>query len=218
MFSQHDEELAIVAHFAASLDCSKRFLDIGAADGRTFSNTHQLALYGWSGTLIEPSSFMFTRLMDLYRNRPDLNLVNAAVGDYDGMLRFHESRDFVSTSIESHRELWDGAKSHVPEVGKIDYQTCHVGTFTLDRLLNLFPGPYSMVNVDVEGANFGVFSSLLRFVDELGTELVCVEFENRWSEMVNVAALKGFKVAHKTTENIVFTRPVVLYRGELVAD
>jgi len=54
MFSQNDEEKHIVRFFRDKIDKGS-FLDIGAYNGKAFSNTHRLALNGWSGVCLEPS-------------------------------------------------------------------------------------------------------------------------------------------------------------------
>ena len=64
MFSQRDEEQVILDHFG---DRVGTFLDVGAYDGITFSNTHALALKGWSGVCVEASPSCFVKLMKILR-------------------------------------------------------------------------------------------------------------------------------------------------------
>lgn len=60
-YSQNGEQEAILKIFGES---EGRFLDIGAYDGKTFSNTLALIERGWSGVLIEPSPNAFMALAD----------------------------------------------------------------------------------------------------------------------------------------------------------
>jgi hypothetical protein len=106
MFSQNSEESHILNHF--SDNHTGRFLDIGTFDGRTFSNTHALALTGWSGVCVEPSPLPFSAAMTLYRDRPDIKLVNAAMSYKEtGLVEFADSNgDAISTTSASHEERW----------------------------------------------------------------------------------------------------------------
>ena len=69
MYSQNDEEKII-------LDLLKdqpvgRLLDIGAFDGKTFSNSLALFEKGWSGVVVEPNPESLVALIKLHgKNRP----------------------------------------------------------------------------------------------------------------------------------------------------
>lgn len=60
-YSQFEEQDAILQAFAGKTD--GRFLDLGAWDPITFSNTRALVGLGWSGVMIEPSPGPFLELM-----------------------------------------------------------------------------------------------------------------------------------------------------------
>ncbi len=60
MYSQNNEEKFILEHFK---NRKGKFLDIGAYDGKTFSNTFALVELGWSGLEIEASPINFVNLM-----------------------------------------------------------------------------------------------------------------------------------------------------------
>jgi FkbM family methyltransferase len=194
MYSQNDEESVIVPFFHEK-QYPKRFLDIGAHDGVTFSNTRRLSELGWGGTLVEPSSAAFTGLMKNHLDRPDVNLVNAAiVVSPTPLMKFHDSQgDMVSTFDEAHRALWSKARP---------FQTVYVSPITTAQLLDAMPGPYSFINLDVEGLNLEVFCEIpLR---RLETMLVCVEYANQYKEVEQFAGQQGYKCCHKTSENAIF--------------
>lgn len=62
------------------------FLDVGAYDGVTFSNTRAFELAGWTGICIEPNPYVFDVLKWL---RPNSLCIRAAVSDYTGVAKFN---------------------------------------------------------------------------------------------------------------------------------
>lgn len=205
-YSQNDEE-AVIAQLLG--DKVGRLLDIGAHDGVTFSNTRRLALLGWGGTLVEPSPAAFSALMRAYPKRPDMKLVHAAIMA-DGpqhMMLFHDSRgDMVSTADEKHRALWSGRPGHQSvehAAAKVDFQPIYVAGISVFGLLTAFPGPYTFVNLDVEGMNYELFAKLpLRAI---GCEVVCVEYQDKKAEITACAIGQGYHLRHTTGENLIFS-------------
>lgn len=205
-YSQNNEEEVILSYLADKPALPKRFLDIGAHDGVSFSNTRALSDLGWGGTLVEPSPAPFSKLMDAYKGRTDVALVHAAVvpGVSPCMLEFADSGgDFVSTFDEEHRKLWaaPGADGRRPGV---KYQPIYVAGFSISSLMSRFPGPYTFVNLDVEGINFELFQQLR--LQDLGVELICVEYQNKLQEIQLHAEKQGYEPIHVTSENVILRR------------
>ena len=206
-YSQNDEEAVILSLLGAAA-VPQRFLDIGAHDGVTFSNTRRLADLGWGGTLVEPSPAAFVALMRNYERFGDVELVHAAIVA-DGpqrMIRFYDAHgDMVSTFDEAHRTLWDGQRGHKvagPSVpSNVRFQPIQVAALSVVDLLTQYPGPYAVLNLDVEGANLELFSKLnLR---ALGVVVACVEYQDKRKEIELLAAGQGYRVTHSNTENLI---------------
>lgn len=67
------------------------FVDVGAHDGITNSNTYALEMYhGWSGICIEPDSAVFPLLQ---RNRPDAALADVAIASEEGIAKILPSQE-----------------------------------------------------------------------------------------------------------------------------
>jgi len=167
--SQYGEHQHILDHFAGRDPAKLRFLDVGAFDGVTNSNTKPLADLGWVGVCVEPSPPAFCRLMKTYADSRRVTLVCAAVGG--GNTWFHcnsatgEFCDQVSTFSDEHRDKWEGHP----------FRTIVVNPMSWDLLLASIPGLYfDFVNIDVEGTNLEVFESM-----PLRPEMVCVEADPR---------------------------------------
>src|SRR5690554_1870971 len=104
-YSQNDEQEHILNFF---VDRPRRFLDIGAYDGKAFSNTFALAERGWGGVCVEPSPGPFVGLMNHHAGRRDITLVNCALATQPGWITFHDSGgDAISTLDPAHRAKWE---------------------------------------------------------------------------------------------------------------
>lgn len=195
--SQNDEEAVILKYFKTTTPAC--FLDIGAHDGVTFSNTRALAELGWTGTLVEPSPAAFQSLMNTYKDRPEMNLVNAAmVPTAAKVIRFYDSGgDMISTVDEKHRALWATNP-------KVNYRAIHVAGISVDMLLAALPGPYTFVNLDVEGINYELFAQLP--LCELAVQLVCVEYQDKLAAVEARAVQQGYQRLHLTGENVIYAR------------
>ena len=82
-YSQAAEQ-AIITRFFQELtgDYAAFFVDVGAYDGLTGSNSRLLAELGWSGILIEPTTAAFAKLAALYLENPRVACVRCAVSDF----------------------------------------------------------------------------------------------------------------------------------------
>lgn len=69
------------------------FVDIGAHDGRSYSNSRPLWERGWSGTLIEPDPDTFKKLLENYPNKDRLKFLNVAICDKAGPVTFYRHTD-----------------------------------------------------------------------------------------------------------------------------
>lgn len=151
MNSQYNEEEIILKFFG---NFKGKFLDIGAFDGITGSNTRTLAESGWSGTLIEPNPEVFIKLLKNCSEFPRLKCVNAAVtGTRNSGLRkfFGEGqRGTLVDKTESH--FWVSA----------------IDPFDIKVIF----GDVDFLSVDAEGLDFEILESALGAYEP---KLICFE-------------------------------------------
>lgn len=187
MYSQNDEERVILALCGPT----GKFLDIGAWDGITFSNTRALADRGWTGVLVEPSAGPFRLLQAVYPNGSAV-LINAAVGLQSGTVTLYESDDAVSTTQPGHYELW---KRHAKFTGRRE-----VRQVTIPNLMAQF-GPFDFVNIDTEGTSV----DLLKTLDLINMKpsAVCVEHDNRIDEIRQWASERDYSICSENQENVI---------------
>ncbi|MDP1733379.1 MAG: FkbM family methyltransferase [Sulfuritalea sp.] len=100
---------------AIGSESAVRFLQIGAMDGVSFDPMHAaVRRYGWSGTFVEPMPEYVERLRRNMTGLPNLNFVQAAIGEASGRSAMHRVRP---QAVESGRvPPWAaGLSSLVPE-------------------------------------------------------------------------------------------------------
>jgi len=204
-YSQHDEQTVLGRLIdswpaAAGGNRTRRFLDIGAYDGVRYSNTHFLALMGWSGVCVEPSHDPFARLARLYRRNPRIVLVHALIGLDSKLVKFWSSPDAVATSDPAHHAKWKEAAR---------FQEVWIPELPLDSLLHEFPGPYDVVNIDCEGKATERIYMEMAARDFAGARVVCVEWNSVASlrmRMVRAARKCGMALEHTTAQNLILAR------------
>lgn len=191
MYSQNDEEKVILEYFGDKKD--GKFLDLGAYDGKTFSNTLALAERGWSGVCVEASPQCFVSLQTTYRGNDKVKLVCCAVGDVSEptLQVFHDSGGAVASLNEEHCLKW---KDH-----QTDFMDIHAPVFPFSK----FIGDFDFVDIDVEGISMVCTKDLLPSID---ASLWCVEYDSPIDveTLKNIFKQKGYDLIHKTGENLIF--------------
>lgn len=196
MYSQYEEEMVILNYFG---NRKGSFLDIGAYEGKTFSNTRALADRGWAGVCVEASPHGIVGMEKNYPEGSRVRIVQAVIEEFNGVVRFHDTPDAVGTTVESHYLKW---KSQVPT-----YRTIWSACVTPQTLLQFFPPPYAFVSVDIEGKSVPVLSRFMREFRLSGhlPHLVCVEMEDKDMPLLR-SSMKGYRVVGRTEENVLWGR------------
>jgi len=200
MWSQNNEEEVILDEFTRIGVTTGRFLDIGAWDGKGFSNTYRLSELGWTGVCVEPSPTVFPSLIKNHQGNPGIILVNAAVSAGPAKLVqwFDSGGDAISTTNPAHKEKW--------ETGwKVKYSTFWVYTMPMLTLFDQFGFNFEFINIDVESTNLEMFRAL-PWAALTMTKVICVEHDGCQHEMSKLAAQHGFNALHMNGENLIFTR------------
>lgn len=195
-YSQNDEEKWIVDFFAGRVG---RFIDIGAYDGKTFSNVRALLDLGWSGILIEPAPSVIPALcmnVECYGDRA--NVMTCAVGSTDGNVRFFDEAGAVATTSEQHMKKWSG---------KTTFRECEVLQVTPNTLLDLVGDKgIDFINIDVEGANIDI-ARLMPWHRLMPTlSIIVIEHDRHQAEIIEMLSGFGFTKLHENRENLILVR------------
>ena len=203
MYSQHNEEEIITAELARMGVATGRFLDIGAWDGKGFSNTYRLAELGWHGVCVEASPTVFPGLIKNHAGNDKITLVNAAVSAGPSKLVewFDSGGDAISTTNTAHRDKWAAGWN-------VKFTSFWVYTTPMIALFDQFGFDFDFINIDVESTNAEMFRAL-PWVALKQTKLVCVEHDGYQQNMAQLAAQYGFHALHMNGENLILTRQTV---------
>lgn len=195
-YSQFAEDKVFVPLFDGQVG---RFLDVGAWDPKSLSNTRALWELGWSGVIVEPSPAPFLAQLREYGNDPRVTLIHAAVGSERHLAEFWCTDDAVSTT---EREQFDKWKQHAAFHGKF-----FVPVITIEDVFNQFGSPgFDFVNLDVEGRSVDLLHVLL--ATEAYPKVICVEHDGREGEVLELGCSKGYGVppGGKNGTNIILAR------------
>jgi FkbM family methyltransferase len=198
-YSQNNEETVILALLEKAGYGQGRFLDIGAYDGKTFSNTLRLAELGWSGVCVEPSPTAFTGLLKVHQANPEIILVQAAVSTDGGWLDFYDSGgDAVSSSDLAHVAKWN-------KNAGVKFTRFALKSVSIEELFTKFGTSYDFINLDVESLNWALFQAFpWEWLER--TQVICVEHDGHADAMVAIASGHGFRKVEQNAENLILTR------------
>ncbi len=185
MYSQNREE-QIIAEIVG--DKPGRFLDIGAYDGKTNSNTLALAEKDWDGVLVEPSPVTFQKLFGLHGENDNLTLINCAVGAERGLVQFWDMPDGYATA---RANLGKGRPFKLWRI-------------TMEDLLESVGGNFDVISIDAEGESCDLFFCLP--LESIKPKVICVEHDNRLLELSARAEEHGYHAYHMNQENVIFAR------------
>jgi FkbM family methyltransferase len=193
-FTQTDEQPVILRELAEIPN--GKFLDIGAYDGQTLSNTRALALSGWSGTLVEPNPRLFMCLLQMYGQDSRFTLINAAMSDTSGLARFYvdgTNDQYCSSIAPNAMELFPLTPYPMSYL---------VSTITPKDLEET----YDFVSIDTEGFDLPILKAMRGTLDS--TRLICIEYnqERSYDATIGELRLQGFEQVHKSRENILARR------------
>ncbi len=198
MYSQNNEEEIILKYFGED---KGTFLDIGANDGVTLSNTKALLDRGWQGVYVEPSPKAFERLKENIKNYANVYAYPFALGTKNGMVTLHESSGLlgpddialVSTIKPIEMERFRGSVLYTPTEVK-----CFRWKTFKNRLKYK---KFDFISIDIEGAELDVLPQ----IDLSGTRMVCVEWNGK-NKLAFTEICAGFTLVAENPENLIFTR------------
>ncbi|MBV8392638.1 MAG: FkbM family methyltransferase [Alphaproteobacteria bacterium] len=132
------------------------FVEVGAFDGETYSNTSCLADLGWHGLYIEPVGARWWQCRERHRRNPRVSTLNCAIGPEAAMIRLWESGPKTSGSpllVDPVEGRVSGDAAHAIEVPQMRLDTAMTEA-------GIAPG-FDLLVVDVEGMEEQVFASFV---------------------------------------------------------
>ena len=172
-FSQQGEDLYTLKNFINKKNPSGIFVEVGALDGITYSNTGFLEQeLGFSGVLIEPSRY-FDRLA---YSRPGCVCVNKAISDKTETVTFRD--DWAMSGI-----LDKLPEDHKSKARHTNGECYDVETVPLKQVLHDANVKYvDFMSIDVEGGELDVLKSMDWSIP---VYVICIELDNHNLEKDN---------------------------------
>lgn len=199
-FSQNAEEQHILNYFG---DFVGTFLDLGANDGETFSNTRALALRNWRGCFVEPSPKAFEKLKAMYEGRQGFYIYPFAIASHNGKAVLNESGPLINS-----RDVALVSTFHQSEMERfkrtVTYQPIEVKTFRWKTFLNRVPiKKFDFISIDCEGQDLDILSQM----DLRDTRCVCLEWNGKEDLKKEFERhLSGFSLIYTSGENLLYAR------------
>ena len=111
------------------------FVEVGAYDGESFSNTSGLADRGWSGLYIEPIKLSYENCLKRHKNN-NVKVLNNAIGTEDKKVKIYQSYSVYNNDENEDFAYLTTTKKHQMKIQRqVDWSThishvkdCHIIT------------------------------------------------------------------------------------------
>lgn len=203
-YSQSNEQDYILEYF----ENKKRptFIDIGANDGITLSNTRALVELGSEGVFVEPSPKAFERLKENYKGMKGLYFYNVALGDHNGQAILQESSNLLNSADIGLVSTFES--SEMQRFKSIcTYEPVTVKMFKWKTFYNrLRIKEFTFISLDIEGFELKVLPDM----DLTNTEMLCIEHngskEKKEQYLYYTSKYGMDKIIYESGENIIIVR------------
>jgi FkbM family methyltransferase len=193
------------------------FVEVGAFDGISFSNSSCLAEAGWAGVLIEPIPAFAAKCRSRYRDNERIQVIEAAVGAENSTVEISIGGHFTSTNDEvtARYGQLEWSKAAVRKPTRLTVRQSRLD----DILEAALPAATSVdvLIVDVEGAEQAVFDGFS--MQRWRPRMIIVELSHTHPDLHDIsrndAVLQqrivqaGYSVVYKDRINTVFVRAEV---------
>jgi FkbM family methyltransferase len=203
MNSQNNEAEIIANYFKGK---KGTVLDIGANDGKTFSNSFDLIQSSWSGVLIEPGS-VFTQLQELHKDNRAVSCYQLAIAEKEQILTFYESGAHVKNGTDT------GLVSTLNHDETIRWR--NTGVEFTERQVQAVPfswvlkwhKKFDFITIDAEGFDLAILKQI--DLAKVKCQCLCIEWNGDqtldWAYRV-YCNYYGLKEISRNRENIIFAK------------
>jgi FkbM family methyltransferase len=189
------------------------FVEVGANDGVSFSNTWGLAEQGWRGYLIEPIPEFADSCRRNHKNHASVSVFQYAIGNLDNknlVFNIAGALTTANSALRTEYESVDWALSSLTNK-EITVPSKRLDTFLTENGLG---HDFDVLVVDVEGFEAEVFSGFE--LVEWRPKMIIVELVDTHPDLKSTATsdaqlgerilLSGYRIVSKDVINTVFVR------------
>jgi len=137
---------------------SGHFVEVGAFDCYTWSNTWSLAMAGWTGLYFEPQPELVSKCKERYTGMDNITIRQLALSNMSGKAELYLGGS-LSTLSKRTRDMYMGIP-WARSTGHADEKTMLVDVSTLDIELEklAWPPAFDVLVIDVEGSEVDVLN------------------------------------------------------------
>jgi FkbM family methyltransferase len=176
------------------------YIDIGANDGITGSNTYALEQAGWKGVCIEPQPDIFKKLKHFRK----CDCYNAAVASVHG-----ENMEFLKVNNDFNALsgfdgfITDEHKKTIHESGS-SVERLSVNTVTFDEIMGKYPGVTTIdfMSLDVEGYEMNILNSI--DFSKYSFRFITVEENGKEKEISALMTKNGYSYLMRAGVDLMF--------------
>jgi FkbM family methyltransferase len=192
--AQYGQDAFIWQTFFKECNSGGYFLDVGAYDGTTFSNTKLFEdSLNWDGVLFEPNPVLFKRLKENRRNE----CFPCGLGTQNRTLKFLQCDGygemlscFVEFASKEHlQRIEEDRAQHDFDVREIDVDVKSIDEFLLQREIR----KVDYLSIDVEGFEIQLLQSFP--FERVAVDVISVEANGDAIAMEAFLHQKGFRLA-----------------------
>lgn len=165
-YAQHGEDIEIEKHIGKV----RTFVDIGANDGYSVSNTFRFAVKGARGVCFEPVPSIFTLLKRLYQFNKKVICLNYGISDVETTTEIVSAGvlSYLKNTVEQeHLKL---VENHLPD-NEVK-ETIRLIPFSKIMKTIDFPAKIDLLSIDVEGHELNVLKGIDFSIYEFGVIVV----------------------------------------------
>jgi FkbM family methyltransferase len=183
----------------------RTFVEIGAFDGESVSNTSCLADSGWRGFYVEPIQENYIKCLDRHKNN-NVIVANLSIGMEEGVQKIY-GNGILSSLDKEHADLGI-AKFNYPDYSESICYQLKMNTFL--KRYNV-PHGFDLLIVDVEGKEHEVFYSFN--LNEWKPKMLIVELvDNHLYFTDNSSIVTRVKLLRHYIENCNYTE---IYKDDI---
>jgi FkbM family methyltransferase len=208
MYSQNNEDEIVLNWFQQQpnfTENSYSLLDIGANDGKTFSNSLLLIENGFEAYLLEPST-VYSRCKELHTNNNSVYVYQVGIAEESGLIDFYESGSYdghdkalLSCINPDEMKRWGNS---------VSFEKTEAQFFTFTDFLKEYKlenKKFDFISIDAEGMDWQILNQI--DLSKSCTQCICVE----WNSNPHIQFLiseycgkYGFREIHRNGENLIF--------------
>lgn len=199
-YAQHGDDLMILNLFRLMGIEKPSYLDLGAHDPYTISNTALLYERGCRGVNVEANPILFEKFKEL---RPEDVNVNVGVGPVRGTMKFYKYSDTCGRNTFSFKEV-QSLRGCLQVQQELDLDVFTLEDIVFAHCRGVFP---DLLSCDIEGLDYDVMTTLPSPLETELPKVIVVETRRHDSDkMMKLMVAKDFLPVCRMGENLFFIR------------